>query len=156
MTGTFCTCLDGYYMATDRPQEYCDLCHGRCKTCYGPLSTNCITCPAGFTFSSGDKTCIPPNSTSSTTEETITEAYSLEGFTILSSSGWTVSSLATTSFQCGLRTLLGGTVTNYASDYIQVVLGSLPTHFKLRVKASFYFMNSNGVTKNAIVNVGGV
>jgi hypothetical protein len=33
-------------------------------------------------------------------------------------------------------------------------LNNLPKHFILRIKASFYFLNANGVTKLAMVKVG--
>jgi len=136
-------------MATDRVTYYCDLCHTTCLTCYGPLLTNCITCPSSFTLDSGNSTCLLPNSA---TEKAIIQAYYIEGFTALT--GWVFSGFSTTTYQCGLRTLLGGTVNDFTIDSISIPLSGLPNHFKLRVKCSYYFLNSNGVNKNATITIG--
>lgn len=67
--------------------------------------------------------------------------------------GWTLNSFSADTFQCGLRTLLGGTRTA-AGNSIQVVVSSLPNHFRIRVKANFYFLNANNTAKKAIVSIG--
>lgn len=139
-------------MATDRANEYCDMCNSRCKTCYGPLSTNCISCPNLFTFSSQTSTCEPP---ATATDELVLEAYYWEGFTRLPS--WASANLATNTFQCGLRTLLGGLITGGSSSItgsITVALSNLPKHFSLRVKASYYFLNADAIDKAARIVIG--
>jgi proprotein convertase subtilisin/kexin type 5 len=68
-----CSCKDGYYMNTnDQPTEFCDLCHGSCRTCYGPLSTNCISCPSAFTFDNSTARCVQANSL---TDQVISMSY---------------------------------------------------------------------------------
>lgn len=60
-----CQCISGYYMPPD-VVAYCAICHSSCKTCSGPLSTNCISCVTGFTLSGS--TCIEPNSITDATQ----------------------------------------------------------------------------------------
>lgn len=132
----------------DQINEFCDLCHGSCKTCSGPLSTNCISCPDAFTFKNTTFTCEQANSAS---DEVIAQVYYIEGFTLLTD--WSLTNFQANTYQCGLRTLLGGLVTA-ASNSIQVIVGSLPNHFRLRMRANFFFLSSNGVTKNASVQIG--
>ena len=52
-----------------------------------------------------------------------------------------------------MRTLLGGTVLT-SMNSIQVTVNNLPNHWIIRVKASFYFLSSNGFTKKAVVKIG--
>lgn len=52
-----------------------------------------------------------------------------------------------------MRTLLGGTVLT-SMNSIQVTVNNLPNHWIIRVKASFYFLSSNGFPKKAVVKIG--
>ena len=65
--------------------------------------------------------------------------------------GWSFNSITST-FQCGVRTLLGGIISS-STNSIQVVLSSLPNHFALRIRVNF-FMTGNGITKTANVRIG--
>lgn len=143
----YCYCKSGYYMRTDLSYLYCDICHSSCDTCSGPLSTNCITCADDFELDGSS--CIEPNSD---TNSTIVKAYSYEGFSRLSS--WTMISFSTNTYQCGTKTLLGGTVSDYSSDKIRVYLTSLPAHYALRFKMNFYFLGGNTTTKNVNIQLG--
>jgi hypothetical protein len=65
--------------------------------------------------------------------------------------GWTFNAFSQNTYQCGVRTLLGGGASS--GSYIQVSLSSLPNHFAIRVRANFFFLNANGVTKSAQIQV---
>lgn len=98
-------------------------------------------------FDNTTSTCKQSNSV---TDEVIVQAYYIEGFTPLA--GWSFNSITST-YQCGVRTLLGGTISS-STNSIQVTVGSLPNHFAIRVRANFFFLSGSGVTKNANVKIG--
>lgn len=81
------------------------------------------------------------------------EAYEHFGFS--KKSGWSLNSFSTETVHCGTTTLLGGTVSNYGSDYIQVYVSSIPTHYQLRVMVAYYFLGWNNTVKSATVYVDG-
>lgn len=66
--------------------------------------------------------------------------------------GWSFNSISST-YQCGVRTLLGGTISS-STNSIQVLVSSLPNHFALRIRANFFFLSGSGVTKTANVKIG--
>ncbi|CAD8121341.1 unnamed protein product [Paramecium sonneborni] len=56
-----CKCRDGYYPIEEDPQ--CQLCHQYCKTCFGPTSSDCLTCSAIARIEQIESTCKCPTKT---------------------------------------------------------------------------------------------
>lgn len=50
----YCYCKPGFYLSGTTS---CSICHVSCKTCNGPLSTNCIYCHNGATLNTGTSLC---------------------------------------------------------------------------------------------------
>lgn len=77
---------------------------------------------------------------------------------------WSLNNFSVTTFQCGLRTILGGRIAlNYSTpvpytliqpNAITVSVSNLPNHFRLRVKVNYFFFDCDGVTKNAVITIG--
>ena len=68
LTAGVCTCRDYYYLKDQTlpcgadPCAACQRCHITCKTCYGPSSSNCLSCESQDTFDNVAKTCSYPSS----------------------------------------------------------------------------------------------
>lgn len=128
----------------DPTNVYCDRCDTSCLTCFGPLSSNCLTCSSRFVYQQVGSSCVPPNNSS---DQTIDAVYSYYGFSILPY--WyrnQAGSISTT--KCNGRTILGGPYVLGGADTINRVysLTALPYHFALRVKLAFYIFNSAAIT----------
>jgi hypothetical protein len=98
-----------YYLAqTTAGNPYCDRCYVGCKTCAGPLSTNCLSCLSTFVYDSTSATCTAP---STSNDYTIQNVYNFLGFGLLTNWGWQTTSgsylYSGTTYSCSSETLVG-------------------------------------------------
>ncbi len=149
----YCQCDTGYYINQDDPNNvYCDRCHTSCKKCFGPLSSNCISCTDRFDFYQNGSYCKAPNNS---TDQTLIEAYSFYGFSYQTGWSYTTQTPGVYATSCGDRTILGGigvSSGNYPMT-VSYTTPTLPYHFSLRVKMGFYIFNAGGSTAQAWISV---
>lgn len=125
---TICKTDNGFYWSS---ANKCNFCHRSCKTCQGPLETDCLSCFLSDSLVDGK--CIHPEMSSY-----IEIVQALDNNSFISQNlieyGW-ISNVANFVYDCNEWHIAG----RFASgDYLEVNLISLFPHYKARVKFRFF------------------